>query len=104
MRNYAFHLLAWALIQVNRGGGKVKFVCGMSHYPLRAPRKTRPMLKLKLKKPPSSLSGSNTSSNRFRISYKIPMTSTSSAMINIGCHISFRWEKKFGYTCRKNAL
>jgi hypothetical protein len=25
-------------------------------------------------------------------------------MINIGCHISFRWATKFGCTCRKNAL
>jgi uncharacterized protein (DUF952 family) len=32
------------------------------------------------------------------------MPSTSSAMINIGCHISFRWATKFGCTCRKNAL
>jgi hypothetical protein len=51
-----------------------------------------------------SLRGSNTSANRFRISYRSPMTSTSSAMINIGCHISFRWATKFGCTCRKNAL
>jgi hypothetical protein len=27
-----------------------------------------------------------------------------SAMINTGCHISFRWETKCGYTCRKNTL
>jgi hypothetical protein len=32
------------------------------------------------------------------------MLSTSSAMINIRCHISFRWATKFGCTCRKNAL
>jgi hypothetical protein len=51
-----------------------------------------------------SLSGSNTSFNRFRISYIIPMTSTSNAIINIGCHISFRWATKFGCICRKNAL
>jgi hypothetical protein len=25
-------------------------------------------------------------------------------MINIGCHISFKWATKFGCTCRKNAL
>jgi hypothetical protein len=30
--------------------------------------------------------------------------SISKAMINIECHISFRWETKFGCTCRKNAL
>jgi hypothetical protein len=33
-----------------------------------------------------------------------PMPSTSSTMINTGCHTSFRWEIKFGCTCRKNAL
>ena len=32
------------------------------------------------------------------------MTITSSAMINIGCHISFMWATKFGCTCRNNAL
>jgi hypothetical protein len=32
------------------------------------------------------------------------MTSTNNTMINIGCHISFRWATKFGCTCRKNAL
>jgi hypothetical protein len=48
------------------------------------------LLQLKLTKPPSSLSGSSTSANKFRISYRNPMTSTNSAMINIGCRISFR--------------
>jgi hypothetical protein len=76
----------------------------MLHFPLRSPQPTHLLLQLKLKKPPGSLSGSITSANRFRISYRSPMTSTSSAMINIGCHISFRWETKFGCTCRKNAL
>jgi hypothetical protein len=76
----------------------------MLHFPLRSPRPTHLLLQLKLTKPPGSLSGSNTSTNRFRISYRSPMTSTSSAMINIGCHISFRWATKFGCTCRKNAL
>jgi hypothetical protein len=47
---------------------------------------------------------SNTSTNRFRIFCRSPMPSTSSAMINIGCHTSFRWEIKFGCTCRKNTL
>jgi hypothetical protein len=72
--------------------------------PLAPPRKTHPMLKLKPKKLPSSLSGSNTSSNRFRIFYKTPMKNTRSAMINTKCHTSFRWEIKFGCTCRKNSL
>jgi hypothetical protein len=73
-------------------------------YPLRPPRLTCHLLPLKLTKPPSSLSGYNTSTNRFRIFYRSPMPSASNAMINIGCHISFRWEIKFGCTYRKNAL
>jgi hypothetical protein len=76
----------------------------MFHFPLRSPRPTHLLLQLRLTKPPGSLRGSNTSTNRFRISYRSPMTSTSSTMINIGCHISFRWATKFGCTCRKNAL
>jgi hypothetical protein len=76
----------------------------MFHFPLRSPRPTHILLQLKLTKPPSSLRGSNTSANRFRISYRSPMTSTNNTMINTGCHISFRWATKFGCTCRKNAL
>jgi hypothetical protein len=76
----------------------------MLHYPLRSPHPTHLLLQLKLTKPPGSLSESRTSANRFRISYRSPMTSTSSTMINIGCHISFRWATKFGCTCRKSAL
>jgi hypothetical protein len=76
----------------------------MLHFPLRSPRSTHLLLQLKLTKPPGSLNGSITSANRFKISYRIPMTSTNSAMINIGYHISFRWVTKFGCTCRKNAL
>ena len=76
----------------------------MLHYPLWPPRKTHCILQLELTNPPGSLSGSNTSTNRFRIFYKILIPSTSNTMINIGCHSSFRWETKFGCTCRKNAL
>jgi hypothetical protein len=76
----------------------------MLHFPLRSPQPTPLLLQLRLTIPLSSLRGSNTSSNRFRISYRSPMTSTSSAMINIGFHISFRWATKFGCTCRKNVL
>jgi hypothetical protein len=57
-----------------------------------------------MKKLVGSLRGSITSANRFRISYRSPMTSTSSAMINIGIYISFRWATKFSCTCRKNAF
>jgi hypothetical protein len=76
----------------------------MLHFPLQSPQLTHLLLQLKLTKPPISLSRSSTSTNRFRISYRSLMTSTNSAMINIWCHISFRWATKFGCTCRKNAL
>jgi hypothetical protein len=76
----------------------------MFHFPLQSPQPTHLLLQLKLTKPPGSLRRSSTSANRFRISYRSPMTSTNNAMINIGCHISFRWATKFGHTCRKNAL
>jgi hypothetical protein len=55
-------------------------------------------------KPPSSLSGSNTSTNMFRIFYRISMPSTSRTMINTECHTSFKWETKFGFTYRNNTL
>jgi hypothetical protein len=76
----------------------------MLHFPLRSPRPNHLLLQLKLTNPLSSLSRSNTSANRFRISYKNTMTSTNNAMINIKCHISFRWTINFGCTCRKNGL
>jgi hypothetical protein len=76
----------------------------MLHFPLRSRQPTHRLLQMKLTKPPSSLNGSSTSSNRFRISYKSPMKSTNNAMINIRFHISFRWATKFGCTCRKNDL
>jgi hypothetical protein len=76
----------------------------MLHYPLHPPQSTHPLLQRKLENPPCSLSGSSTSANRLKIFYRNLMPSTSSAMINIGCHISFKWEINFGCTCRKNAL
>jgi hypothetical protein len=76
----------------------------MLHFPLWSPRPTHLLLQLKLTKPPGSLIGSNTSANRFSMSYRSLMTSISTAMINIGSHISFRWVTKFGCTCRKNIL
>jgi hypothetical protein len=76
----------------------------MLHFHLRSPRLNHLLSQLKLTKPPSSLRISNTSSNRFRISYISPVTSTNNTMINNGCHISFRWETKFGCTCRKKHL
>jgi hypothetical protein len=80
------------------------WVLWMFHYPLQPPRQTHRMLQLKLTKTPSSLSRSNTSTNRFRIFYRILVPSTSNAMINTKCHTNFGWETKFGCTCRKNAL
>jgi hypothetical protein len=76
----------------------------MLHFPLWPPQLIHLLLQLKMTNPPSSLSGFITSTNRFRISYKSPMASTNSAMINIGLHISFRWATNFGCTCRKNTL
>jgi hypothetical protein len=76
----------------------------MLHYPWRTPRPNRPLVHQKLKKPLSSLRGSSTSANRFRIFYRSPMPSINTAMINTRCHISFRWAKKLNCTCRKNTL
>ena len=74
------------------------------HYPLHPPMQTRCMLQLQQTKPPDSLSRFTKSTNRFKIFYRSSMPSTISSMINIGCHSSFRWETKFGFTHRKNAL
>ena len=76
----------------------------MLHYPLRPPRKTHRMLQLKLTKPPGSMRRSRTSTNTFRIFYRIPMPSIRNAMFNTRCHTSFKWETKFGCTCRNNVL
>jgi hypothetical protein len=76
----------------------------MLHYLLHPIRHTRCMLQMEMTNPPGSLSEFNTSTNRFKIFYRIPMPSKRSAMINTRCHTSFRWETKFGFTCRKTAL
>jgi hypothetical protein len=76
----------------------------MLQYPLWPPRQTHRMLQLELTKPPGLLSGSNTSTTRFKIFYRSPIPSTSRAMINIECHTSFKWETKFGCTYRNNVL
>jgi hypothetical protein len=76
----------------------------MFHYPLHPQKHNHSMRKPKLKKPPGSLNESNASPNRFRIFCRSPIPSTRSAMINIVCHTSFRWEINFGCTCRKNTL
>jgi hypothetical protein len=74
----------------------------MSHYPLRPHRKNLPMFNQRSTKPPSLLNGFSTSTNRSMIFCRNPMLSTSSAMINIGCHTSFRWETRFGCICRRS--
>jgi hypothetical protein len=38
------------------------------------------------------------------IFFKSAFPSKINAMINMRCHTSFRWELKFGFTCRKNTL
>jgi hypothetical protein len=76
----------------------------MLHYPWRPPRPTRPLLHQKLTKLPVLLRGYSTSTNRFMIFYRSLIPSTSSAMINIGCHISFWWATKFGFTYRNKSL
>jgi hypothetical protein len=76
----------------------------MLHYPLWPPKQTPPMLQLNLTMPPGSLRRSNTYTNMFMIFCRSRMPSTRRTMINTECHISFRWETKFGCTCRKNAL
>jgi hypothetical protein len=74
----------------------------MLHYLLQPHRKNLPMFSLRPTKPPDSLSGFNTSTNRSMRFCRNPMLSTSNAMINTGYHTSFRWETRSGYICRKS--
>jgi hypothetical protein len=72
-------------------------------YFLLPPHKhTLPLISLQSTKPPDSLTGFNTSANRSRRFCRNPMLSTSSAMINIGYHTSFRLATKSGYICRRS--
>ena len=59
------------------------------------------MFSLKLINPPSLLNASIKSSNRFMISWIMPMISRNNIMINIRCHISFKWMTKFGCIYRR---
>jgi hypothetical protein len=52
---------------------------------------------------PNSLNGSNTSNNRFMISWRRPMPSISNDMTNIGFLTSFRLVTRCGCICRKSA-
>jgi hypothetical protein len=76
----------------------------MLHYLLEPHRKILPMFSLRPTKPPDSLSGFITSTNRSMRFCRKPMLSTSNTMINTGYCISFRWEIRSGYICRKNTL
>jgi hypothetical protein len=76
----------------------------MLHYLLQPHKKNLPMFSLRLTKTLDSLSGFNTSANRSMTFCRKPMLSTSSAMINTRCHISFRWETRSSYICRNNTL
>ncbi len=52
----------------------------------------------------TSLSTSNISASRSMKLWRNQIPSTSSDMINIGCHISFRWATKSSFICRRNTL
>jgi hypothetical protein len=103
--NTTDHYIAQSTTSLFRWGWDFnQWVPWMLHYPLRPPRKNHPLLKLNSKKITHSLSGSSTSSNRFRIFNRSSMPRTSSAMINIECHTSFRWEINCGCSYRRNSL
>jgi hypothetical protein len=74
----------------------------MLHFLFPPHRQTLPLISLRSTKPPDSLSRFNTSANRSKRFCRNPMLSTSSAMINIGYHTSFRLATKFGYICRRS--
>ena len=58
----------------------------------------------KLIRQTTSLSTSNISANRSMTFWRNQIPSTSNDMINIVCHTSFRWVRKFSCICRENAL
>ncbi len=55
-------------------------------------------------KAPTSLSASNIFASSSMTFLRNQMPSTSSDMINTGCHTSFRWATKSGCICKRNAL
>jgi hypothetical protein len=76
----------------------------MLHYLLQPHKHNLPMFSLRPTKPPDSLSGFSTSTNRsMRFCIK-PMLTTSNNMINTRYCTSFRWETRSGYICIKRAL
>jgi hypothetical protein len=74
----------------------------MLHFLLPPHRQTLPLISLRSKNPPNSLSGFNTSANRSKIFCRNPMLSASSSMINTGYHTSFRLVTKSGYIYRRS--
>jgi hypothetical protein len=76
----------------------------MFHYLFQPHGQNLPMFNMRPTKPPDSLNGFSTSTNRSMRFGKKPMLSTSSAMINTGYRTSFRWDTSSGYICRKSAL
>jgi hypothetical protein len=76
----------------------------MFDYPLKPQKNTLPMFSLRPKKPPNSSSEFSTSSNRSMRFCRNPMISTSSAMIKIGYHTSFKWDTRSSYICKKSVL
>jgi hypothetical protein len=76
----------------------------MLHYLLKPHRQILPMFSLRPTKPPDSLSGFITLTNRSMSFCRKPMLSTSNTMINTGYRTSFRWETRSGYICKKNVL
>jgi hypothetical protein len=74
----------------------------MLHFLLPPYRQTLPLISLRSKKPPNSLSRFNTSTNRSKIFCRNLMRSTSNATINTGYHTNFRLATKFGYIFRRS--
>jgi hypothetical protein len=76
----------------------------MLHYLLKPHKQNLPMFSLRMKNPPDSLNGFNTSTNGSMRFCRKSILSTSGIMINIGYHTSFRLEIRSGYICRKSVL
>ena len=72
----------------------------MFHFLLPPNRHNIPLISMQSTKPPDSLRRFITFSNRSKRFYRNPMLSTSSTMINIGYHTSFRLATNSSYICR----
>lgn len=80
------------------------YVSLMFHFLLQLHRKNLLMLNQKLIKILRLMSEFNTFASRY-MTYQIkPMPSINNNMINIMCHIHFRWVTKFGYIYRNKSL